>query len=142
MGELSYLLANASVIPVWILMIGLPGSDLTRRLVNAPWLPLLYAVLYSALLFGSLAIGGDGDMFSMANLRVSFERDVVLLLAWVHYLCFDMFVGMWEVRDARRHGIGQVWLAPCLLFTLLFGPFGFALYCLVRWRLAGVTRFE
>ena len=133
MGELSYLVANASVMPVWLLMIAAPKSVITRSLIRTPLVPIFYAVLYAALLIASLVAGGDGGMDSLDSLRISFERDSLLLMAWVHYLCFDMVVGMWEVRDARRLGIEPRWLAPCLVFTLMLGPIGFAMYVAVRW---------
>ena len=79
------------------------------------------------------------DRASLAGLRLSFERDSVLLLAWVHYLCFDMVVGMWVLRDAKRLAIGSWWVGPCLLFTLLLGPIGFGAYALLRWRRVGAT---
>lgn len=137
MGETAYLLANLSVAPVWLLMILAPNARLTERLVATPLVPALYAVLYVGLLVATTATGGDGDMGSMAGLRVAFERDGVLLLAWVHYLCFDMVVGMWEVRDAKRLGLSWWAVGPCLLFTLMFGPFGFLGYCALRYARAG-----
>jgi hypothetical protein len=102
---------------------------------------LLYAVLYTALLVGGSALGGEGTMGSMAGLRVAFERDEVLLLAWVHYLCFDMFVGLWEMRDAKRLDLPWIAVAPCLILTLLFGPFGFGSYLALRWLKAGASHW-
>ena len=132
MGETIYALANASVIPFWCLLILAPKAKLTERLFSTPLVPVMYAVLYAGLLAASFVGTGGGDMFSLEGLRAAFTRDVVLLLAWVHYLCFDMVVGLWEWRDAKRLGLHWGWVAPCLLLTLMLGPVGFLCYVVVR----------
>lgn len=142
MGELAYGIANASIVPVWLLLVFAPRWALTERLASTPVVPALYAVLYAALLVGSLAVGGDGGMASLVDLRLAFERDVVLLLAWVHYLCFDMLVGMWIRRDALRRGLSWWVVGPCLVGTLMFGPAGFVAYAVARRALAGATTWD
>jgi hypothetical protein len=56
----------------------------------------------------------------------------LLLAGWVHYLAFDLFVGCWEVRDARELGISYYLVVPCLICTFLFGPAGWLIYFLLR----------
>ena len=51
---------------------------------------------------------------------------------WVHYLAFDLFIGAWQVRDARVQGISHLLVIPCLQLTFLFGPAGLLLYFLIR----------
>ena len=58
--------------------------------------------------------------------------DGLLLAGWVHYLAFDLFVGSWEVEDARARGVSHWLVLPCLLCTFLAGPAGLGLYLLVR----------
>ena len=55
-----------------------------------------------------------------------------MLVGWVHYLVFDLFVGAWIVRDARRRGIHHGLVLPCLFFTLMLGPIGLLLYAGLR----------
>lgn len=140
MNETVYLLFNASVMPVWAVMILAPHSRLAERLTATPLVPLLYAVAYLTLFAIGLPGGGEGSMGSMEGLRIAFERDVMLLTAWVHYLCFDMLVGMAEVRDAQKHEISGLLLAPCLFFTLMLGPVGLLLYCGLRYWKVGHLR--
>ena len=61
-----------------------------------------------------------------------FKSPRVVLAGWIHYLTFDLMVGLYIVTDATRHGIGQLWLLPVLLLTLMFGPAGLLLYLLMR----------
>jgi hypothetical protein len=39
------------------------------------------------------------------------------------------------VRDARRRGINQWLVLPCLFATLMAGPIGLLLYCCLRFAL-------
>jgi len=140
--ESIYLLFNASVMPVWAVMIFAPHSRFADRLTATPIVPLVYAVVYVTLFAISLPGGGEGSMGSMEGLRIAFERDAMLLMAWVHYLCFDMAVGMWELRDARKNGISGFLLAPCLFFTLMLGPSGLMMYVGVRYAKTGHLRWH
>ena len=36
----------------------------------------------------------------------------LLLAGWVHYLAFDLLIGAWEVRTARREGMVAAAMAP------------------------------
>ena len=54
-----------------------------------------------------------------------FTMPEIALAGWIHYLAFDLFVGAWEVRTARREGIAFLLVLPCLALTFLFGPAGF-----------------
>jgi len=66
-----------------------------------------------------------------------FANRWVLLAGWIHYLCFDLFIGSWQVRDAAARGISHWLVVPCLFFTFMFGPVGLLLYFVLRFS---VTR--
>jgi hypothetical protein len=61
-----------------------------------------------------------------------FENPWMLLAGWTHYLAFDLWIGSWEVRDARAHRIPHWLVLPCLFLTFMFGPAGWLLYVIVR----------
>ena len=61
-----------------------------------------------------------------------FGQPWLLLAGWVHYLAFDLFVGSWEVRDARERGIPHLAVVPCLALTFMFGPAGWLAYAGLR----------
>jgi len=73
--------------------------------------------------------GGFGSLAEVARL---FANPWLLLAGWTHYLAFDLFVGSWEVRDARERGVPHLLVIPCLALTLMFGPAGWLLYVAVR----------
>ena len=47
----------------------------------------------------------EGGFSSLAAVSTLFADPWVLLAGWTHYLAFDLFIGGWEVRDARQRGV-------------------------------------
>lgn len=140
--ESLFTLANGLAALCWLPMIVAPGHPLTARLARSPVAPALFALAYGALVVVMLTGPGEGGMDSLAAVRRGFEQDAVLLLGWVHYLCFDLVVGMWEYRDSRRLGLSPLEVAPCLLFTFLLGPVGLLAYLGLRWARRGAVALE
>ena len=65
------------------------------------------------------------DLATIAALLGTPEAAVV---AWVHFLAFDLFAGRWEYLDAQERGVSHWLLGPCLLLTLMLGPLGLLCY--------------
>jgi len=129
--ELVFKLANISVLPGWFLLIFFPNQQITKYVAHSYLYPTLLGLFYIILMVNSL--GGEGGMDTLENLKVSFGRDEVLVLGWVHYLVFDLFVGAWIVRDSSVLKIGQLTIVPALILTLLAGPIGLLFYLVLRW---------
>mgnify|MGYP001067274899 CR=1 FL=1 len=133
-----YQLINLIALVPWLLLFIAPRWVFTQRLVYSFAFVLLFCSLYLVLFslnFDVLGGGGtDGGSFAtLAGLKLLFQSDAALVIGWTHYLAFDLFVGIWEVRDAQEKGIAHYWLIPCLLLTLMAGPIGFLLYWLVQY---------
>ena len=125
-------IANNVALLGWVLLVILGPRRWVAPLVTGAILPLLFGILYAGLLlvhFGDTPGGGFGSLTQVATL---FSNRWLLLAGWVHYLAFDLFIGSWEVRDARAHGISHWMVIPCLLLTFLFGPAGLLLYFMLR----------
>src|SRR5262245_10943927 len=117
-AEQLFTVCNASVLPGWLLLIVTPRWKWTQAVTAG--IPLGLALVYLALLISqwSSIDGGFGSLQGVAKL---FDNPYVLLAGWIHYLAFDLFVGSWEVRDARRREIRHWFVVPCLAFTFLVG---------------------
>ena len=121
---------NLSIIPGWLMLFFAPQHWLTKRVVHSYFYPILLGVFYFYMLVTSF--GGDGGMDTLENLKLSFQRDEVLILGWVHYLVFDLFIGAWITRDAYRNGIIHIAIVPALVLTLFAGPVGLLFYLVIR----------
>ena len=125
-AEQLFPLCNYSVVPGWLLLVFAPRWKGTQ-IVSGSVIPLALAVAYLVLLISQWSVL-EGSFSSLAGVATLFENPYTLLAGWIHYLAFDLFVGSWEVRDASRLEIHHGLVAPCLIFTFLFGPFGLLLY--------------
>ena len=132
--DLGYNLINALVVPAWALLLVLPKSPITKSLVHSMLWPVLLGSIYGALLIGAMGFGlSHPDAgFSFEGVQALFDHPNGILVGWTHYLVFDLFVGAWIARDARRLEISHIVTVPCLLGAFLFGPVGLLLYALIR----------
>jgi hypothetical protein len=124
-------LANLVALAGWVVLVAAPRWRTGAALVSGLLVPALLAALYAVLAATRLG-GADGGFGSLDQVAALFADEWVLLAGWVHYLAFDLFVGSWEARDARRNGVPHLLLVPCLAVTFLLGPAGFLLYLGVR----------
>lgn len=118
----------------WILLVVVP-ADPRARLLTAIIIPLTLSAIYLTYIF--LHIGtAPGGFGSLAEVKLLFGTDELLLAGWIHYLAFDMLIGSWEVHDALERGVPHLALLPCLGLTFMFGPAGWLAYLIVRKALA------
>lgn len=128
---LLFKIVNASVIPAWFLLMVFPRKQITEWVVHSYLYPIFLGILY--ILLFALSFGGEGGMDTLENLQISFSRDEVLVLGWVHYLVFDLFIGAWIVRDSVQNNISHIRIVPALILTLFLGPIGLLIYLTIRW---------
>lgn len=136
--EALFSLANLLALPVWVLMIFLPGWRWTRRIMESLWPVSILALIYAGLLIAQVAAPGGGDLLaglanpSAAAIAALLGSPAAATVGWIHFLAFDLFVGRWAYLDSRERGL-SAWLAsPALFFILMAGPLGFLLYRLAR----------
>ena len=132
-----FTVANGVAMVGWVMLVAAPvGSRWLRIGVGA--VGILLAVVYGGLIASSVtrASGGFGSLAAVAEL---FGHRGVLLAGWVHYLVFDLMVGLWERAEADRVCMPRWWLVPCLAMTLMVGPVGWLAFLAAR-RLHGRRR--
>ncbi len=125
-------IANLLVLPMWILMIFLPKWKVTQFLMDYKLIPLLLSLIYAVYIIQSLMTGGMMDFGTLESVMALFKEETAVLAGWVHYLAFDLLVGMWIVGQNRKVGVHRALLALCLLGTFMFGPLGFLLFMLLK----------
>jgi hypothetical protein len=128
--ETLFSVASAVVVPGWLLLAVVPTWRWTR-LYTTVAVPVLLGALYLYLIATNLG-GSQGGFGSLAGVALLFENQSLLLAGWIHYLAFDLFVGAWQVRDARSLGLRHVLVIPCLILTFMLGPVGLLAYLGLR----------
>ncbi|MGB5693021.1 MAG: ABA4-like family protein [Flavobacteriaceae bacterium] len=125
-------LTNLLVLPMWLLMIVLPKWKATRFLMTYKVVPLILSLVYALYIVIAMRISGGMDFGSLSSVMALFTEENAVLAGWVHYLAFDLLVGMWMIKQNEDLGIHQLLMAPCLLATFMLGPVGFLLFMLIR----------
>jgi hypothetical protein len=132
--ETAFAIANNGILVFWLLLIVAPAWRGTQILVHSMAIPVLLGLTYIWLFATAAHVGlPPGASFSsLHGVAAFFSSPYALTAGWVHYLVFDLFIGAWESRDARRRGIPHIAVIPCLVVTLLVGPVGLLLYLALR----------
>jgi hypothetical protein len=123
-------------LPFWFLMIALPHWRGTHKVMRGRLavMPLLaaYAVFAVPQLPAMLSVFLRPDSLGLDNVADLLGKREIALVAWIHLLAFDLFVGRWIYRDSRERAISAWPMAGVLLLTLVLGPLGLLLYLLLR----------
>jgi len=125
-------IAGMITMPMWILMILLPKWKVTRFLIDYKVIPIALSIIYAVYIILAIQIGGWMDFGSLASVMALFTEEHAVLAGWVHYLAFDLVVGMWMLNQNKKVGIHQLLMAPCLFGTFMFGPMGFLLFTILK----------
>ena len=131
--------ANPIAMVGWLLLAFSPLAPRVLMGLAGTVLPLVLSVGYTAIVLAFWS-SGEGGFDSLANVARLFESRWLLLGGWVHYLAFDLLIGAWEVRTARREGIRHALVLPCLALTFMFGPVGYLLFQALRASLKARAR--
>ncbi|MBA99777.1 MAG: hypothetical protein CMN34_02500 [Saprospirales bacterium] len=140
--ELIYRIINLLPMPVWVLLVFAPGARLTRQWVFSLRIHALLALIYGLLFCWAITKGPAPapDAFStLSGLTSLFSSSLGVLVAWQHFLVFDLFVGTWIARHAQQQNpnpslIRRGILGGILMMSLMAGPIGFLLYFLFYYR--------
>ncbi|MFI2373084.1 ABA4-like family protein [Streptomyces sp. NPDC018833] len=127
--ELSFWLAA----PVWLLMIFAPAWGPTTRIAGSPLTVVPVLLVYLALVvpvFPQL-------WTAVSNPDIDSFRDLTALAdgagaIWAQVIAWDLLIGQWMYREARRLGISALLMGPLLIFTILLSPFGLLVFLGLR----------
>lgn len=125
-------LTNLAAMPMWLLMIFLPKWKVTRFLIDYKVIPILLSLVYAIYIFLAIQIGGGMDFGSLSSVMALFTEENAVLAGWVHYLAFDLLVGMWMLNQNKELKIHQLLMAPCLFATFMLGPIGFLAFMIIK----------
>ncbi len=125
-------IANITAFFMWILMIVLPKWKATRFLIDYKVIPIILSLVYAFYIIQSILTGPSMDFGSLQAVMHLFTVEQAVLAGWLHYLVFDMLVGMWMLDKNKSLKIHQAIMALCLIGTFMMGPVGFLLFMAVR----------
>ena len=128
--ETAFSFAGVTAMVGWVLLLASPLIPKCSDRIAGTILPIVLSLGYVVLLL--LPSDEGGGFGSLAAVRELFSQDQALLAGWVHFLAFDLFIGAWACRTARREGVSFWFVVPCLPLIFLFGPAGLVAFQGVR----------
>ena len=131
--------ATAVALVGWAILVFLPRRPVLLSLVlyaGVGVLSLTYVLGLVSVLTGFADPGGPYtstvSFFTVEGLRAISTNDAGVVIGWIHYLAFDLFIGLWIARDADAKGFGRVLQVPFLAATFIAGPVGLLGWLFVR----------
>lgn len=120
----------------WIFLFIHPYGENTDKILIYGVATVL-SIFYAGLLFKRIHMENrpkypKGDFKSLEGVVNLFKRPQSVLVGWIHYLAFDLMVGIYIKNDALASGIPFWYLIPSLILTIMFGPFGFLSYIILK----------
>lgn len=138
--EIIFGAANLWALLCWTILAFAPKRETVLPYVfiaGSVLLACVYAGLIIPLMAGWISDGGPvgrppADFTQLSGVMALFDSPGGATIGWIHYLAFDLFVGIWIARNANAHAISRWVQVPILFFTLMAGPIGLLLYLLLR----------
>lgn len=131
--DLVFKLANFIALFQWVLMaISIfYNNSLIQNLISKFYIPIFLSSLYFFYIILNIS-KSKGSFQNLDGVALLFKNKGILLAGWIHYLAFDLFVGIWVLKDSISTGMNQVLILISLFFTLMFGPIGFILHLIFK----------
>lgn len=125
----------------WLFLFFAPLTRSLFETIDLDWLTIntvvgsiviVLCAAYTYTLFNKALDKGEqppkGNFSSLKGVIGLFKHPRAVLTGWIHYLAFDLFVGLYILNHAQQFSINHLWLVPALFFTLMLGPVGLLLY--------------
>jgi Domain of unknown function (DUF4281) len=127
--------ATAIAMSGWLALIIFPNAPFTEQYVVGIAAALLAVIYGYLLIFGKKYDEGakmSGNFSTLKGVVSLFKTPRAVLVGWIHYLAFDVVIGLYILKNSQHYGINHWLVVPCLLLTLMFGPLGLLMYLLLR----------
>ncbi|GAB3341803.1 ABA4-like family protein [Marivirga atlantica] len=122
---------NTIALVSWVVLLIFPFSQLVKKLLLGIVVVGL-AILYVFLITQTFDADAMESFGSLSGIATMFQNEIALLAGWVHYLAFDLMVGLFITNNAQKYGVNRFILIPCLFLTFMLGPTGLLLYIIIR----------
>jgi len=130
-----YKLVNAVAAIGWVILIFLPNWNLADSAIKNGIVVGL-SVFYIYILFIRKDIKNEvypkGNFTSLEGVINLFKNPRNLLAGWVHYLAFDLMLGIFIKTQANEIGMSHFLQIPCFILTFMLGPVGYLLFVILQ----------
>jgi len=125
-------LASNTAMAGWLILMFMPFWK-SREKFLAGIVVAGLSITYAWIIFSGFSFGDMKSFGTLDGVAQLFRSKHMLLAGWIHYLAFDLFVGIFIHNNAYKHHINHWILLPVYFFTFMLGPIGLLLYFIIRW---------
>ncbi len=125
------LASNAAMVG-WLILMFMPFWK-SREKFLAGILVVGLSLTYAWLIVTGFSLGDMANFGTLNGVAELFTSKHMLLAGWIHYLAFDLFIGIFIHNNAQKHQINHWILLPVYFCTFMIGPVGLLLYFVIRW---------
>ena len=129
--ETLFKIANNTAMLGWLLLLVVPKWKFTIPIIIS-FIIFFLAGLYTFVIVKALPFIKPDVFSSLTTIRNLFQNDTALLAGWVHYLAFDLFVGVYIVRESEKIKLHRLVVTILLPVTFLFGPIGYLVFQIIK----------
>jgi hypothetical protein len=130
-----YKLVNVVAAIGWVILIFLPNWNLADSAIKYGIVVGL-SVFYIYILFIRKDIKNEvypkGNFTSLEGVINLFKNPRNLLAGWVHYLAFDLMLGIYIKTQANEIGMSHFLQIPCFILAFMMGPVGYLLFVILQ----------
>lgn len=135
--DFAFYAVSYAAVPFWLLMIFLPRWTVTSSVLRSPYIILLFTLPYALLVLPHFS-----DILLFLNptpekIEELLQRPYSDVLAWIHFIPLDLFVGRWIHFDSQRLKLPYFLMIPVLTLCFLLPPLGISLYLITRLIMRG-----
>lgn len=135
--DLLFTISSSLAMLGWLALVAslLTKRPFLREYIAKLGVPLVLSAFYAAVLVANWG-SGEGGFDTLDNVALLFSNKGILLAGWIHYLAFDLLVGVHLAQRSEADGVPRFFMLPIFAATLFFGPMGYLAYHLLRPLLA------
>ena len=132
--ETIFSIVNGMALISWIILLIAPFRPITKKIILGVSVTIL-CMAYAVLLFQTLRPTDFEKFGTLEGITSLQSLPGAALVGWIHYLAFDLMVGLFIANNAAKHGIKHAIIIIPLLSTFMMGPIGLLLYLIIRWAI-------
>ena len=107
----------------WLFLLIAPRWKWTGRIIIG-FIVILFCLVYIYMLARSFNPEAFESFSSLDGVKQLFTNESAVLAGWIHYLAFDLMVGLFIMHNSLKNNIPHLLVIPCLLLTFMLGPIG------------------
>jgi len=129
--DILFQISNLVALISWLILIVFSKNQFVISYLKYAVVTTL-CIAYLVLIIPNIHLFNPKSFSTLENILNMFKAKEALVAAWIHFLTFDLFVGIYIVETGNKKGISRWKYTLCLPVTFMFGPAGLLLFYIIK----------